>query len=104
MTIERDIEVDAPPHVVFDVLSRAEHLWDWWFGDAASGPVAFTVVAADPPTRFAFRWRGDGGGPGSGPAGVRPDPLVTFDLVPAAAGTRVHLTVATAEDQDSTMR
>ncbi|MBB5786730.1 SRPBCC domain-containing protein [Jiangella mangrovi] len=100
MTIERDIEVDAPPDVVFDVLSRSEHLWEWWFGDAGAGPVAFTVVAADPPNRFAFRWRAGGPGPAPG----RPDPLVTFDLVPAPAGTRLHLTVATGEDQDSAMR
>jgi uncharacterized protein YndB with AHSA1/START domain len=97
VTFERVIDVDATPQVVFDVLSRAEYVREWWPGGGCE-PVVLSLVDAVPPRRIAFRWRRPGLGAG------RPAPLVTFELVPAAGGTRIHLT-ATAEDgQDSTMR
>ena len=34
-SIEREIYVDASPEVVFAVVSRPEHLREWWPDDAA---------------------------------------------------------------------
>jgi uncharacterized protein YndB with AHSA1/START domain len=105
-SIERDVHVDAPPEVVFEVVSRPEHMREWWPDDARFEPVAgapgelswrdaetgetmtveFTVVDVDPPSRFAFRWC-------FAAPGRRGDSLlVTFDLVPAGGGTRVRMT------------
>ena len=105
-TIRRDIEVAASPDVVFEVVSRPEHIREWWPDDASLEPVPgapgelvwrdaetgatqtvdLTVVEVDAPRRFSFRWcyteadrRGE-------------SLLVTFDLVPTAGGTLVQLT------------
>ena len=105
-SIERDIHVDASPEVVFEVISRPEHMREWWPDDArfesvAGAPgelvwrsadtgetttVAIAVVEVDPPKRFSFRW-----------CFSDPDPsghslLVTFDLVPTTDGTRIRMT------------
>ncbi|MEW1909279.1 SRPBCC family protein [Kitasatospora sp. NPDC085895] len=102
-SIEREIRVDAPPEVVYEVISTPEHLREWWpdeaelkpvpggtgvitFGDGSSPDAKverLTVVEADPPRRFSFRWVYDG------PEAPAPGNslLVTFDLVPAGAGT-----------------
>src|SRR5690242_8378003 len=74
-TIQREIYVDASPETVFDVVSSPDHVRQWWpddaryeptpgstgeivFGDRDAGGmvVAFTVVAAQPPRTFSFRW------------------------------------------------
>ncbi len=102
--IERELHIDASPEVVFEVLSSPEHIRQWWSaetefepavgaasrltwtdqetGDQQSTP--FTVVEVDPPHRFSFRWtyEGDVADPGN-------SLLVTFELVPSAAGTTV---------------
>jgi uncharacterized protein YndB with AHSA1/START domain len=107
-SIEREIYVDAAPEVVFDVVSRPEHVSQWWSDDAQIDPVpgavgrivfhraapeepkvvAITVVDAEPPRRFSFRWDYD--------AAVVPEPsnsmLVTFDLEPSGTGTLVRMT------------
>lgn len=103
-SIEREIHIQATPEVVYEVISTPEHLMQWWPDEAqltaapgATGVIAFgdsskpdahveslTVVEADPPRRFSFRWVYDKG------ETAAPDNslLVTFDLVPAgAAGT-----------------
>jgi uncharacterized protein YndB with AHSA1/START domain len=102
-SIERELRIDATPEVVYEVVSSAEHLREWWpdeaeldpvpggtgtitFGDPSSPDAKveqLTVVEADPPRRFAFRWVYD---EGKSPA---PDNslLVTIDLVPSGAGT-----------------
>jgi len=105
-TISRDIHVDASPDVVFEVISRPEHMQEWWPDEASFEPVAgapgeivwrdaatgrattmaLTVVEVDPPKRFAFRW-----------CYTDPDRdgqslLVTFELVPADAGTLIRMT------------
>ncbi|GAA1622142.1 SRPBCC family protein [Catellatospora bangladeshensis] len=105
-TIERDIHVDAKPEVVFEVISRPEHMREWWPDDARYEPVAgaegelvwhnaetgetstveFAVEEVDPPKRFSFRWCF------AEPARQGPSLLVTFDLVPAGAGTLVRMT------------
>src|SRR3954462_12530292 len=95
-SIEREIHIDASPEVVFEVVSRPEHLSEWWpdevdleptpgsvghlvFGDRASGEAAgvpIPVLAAAPPRRFAFRWIN----PADQPATPQNSLLVTFDL------------------------
>ena len=102
-SIEREIHVDAAPEVVYEVVSSPDHLREWWpdeaqlepvpggtgvisFGDPSTPDakvVTLTVVEAEPPRRFSFRWVYD--------EGVAATPtnslLVTFDLVPSGAGT-----------------
>jgi len=107
-TIERDIHIEASPEVVFEVVSRPEHIREWWPDDAQLEPVAgapgelvwrdaetgetttvaMTVVEVDPPRRFSFRWCF------ADPNRSGPSLLVTFDLVPADGGTRVRMTEA----------
>lgn len=107
-SIEREIRIEATPEVVYEVISRPEHLRQWWpdeaelepvpgatghisFGDSSSPDaqvVPVTVVEADPPRRFAFRWVYDEGAV----AAPTNSFLVTFDLVPSGAGTLLRLT------------
>ncbi|MCW2856297.1 MAG: Activator of Hsp90 ATPase 1 family protein [Marmoricola sp.] len=107
-TIAREIHVDASPETVFEVVSRPEHISQWWsdealidvvpggsgellFGDRATGHVALlTVVEVDPPRRFSFRWCAP-----AGESAVEGNSLlVTFDLVPSGTGTTVRVTDA----------
>jgi uncharacterized protein YndB with AHSA1/START domain len=107
-SIAREIHVDASPEVVFEVISRPEHLREWWPDDATLDPVPggvgelvwngddsesakvvpMTVVEAVPPRLLSFRWGYD--------PSVQPGPsnslLVTFELVPSGAGTTVRFT------------
>ena len=107
-SIERDIHVDASPEVVFEVISRPEHMREWWPDDARFEPVAgapgdlvwrnnetgetttvaLAVVEVDPPKRFSFRWCF------SDPDRSGNSLLVTFDLVPTSEGTRIRMTEA----------
>ncbi len=88
------------------MISRPEHIKEWWPDDAsfesvAGAPgelvwrnaetgettsVALAVVDVDPPKRFSFRWCLPG------PESVEPSLLVTFDLLPSDGGTRVRMT------------
>ncbi|MBO3086008.1 SRPBCC family protein [Cellulomonas fengjieae] len=108
-SIEREIYVDAPPETVFEVLSTPEHIREWWGGaetdltptpgsvaeiswgrgtaDEHIGPL--TVVEADPPRLFSFRWTYD---EGAEAATATNSLLVTFELVPSDAGTLLRLT------------
>jgi uncharacterized protein YndB with AHSA1/START domain len=105
-SIERELYIDASPEVVFDVLSRPEHIRDWWSAETEFEPVAgaeseftwtdsdtgrtqsaqFTVVDIDPPDKFSFWWTHE--------AGVDPElgnsMLVTFELVATGDGTTVR--------------
>lgn len=107
-SIEREIHVDAPPEVVFEVISQPEHIREWWHaetdlqstpgatgelvwgdaGDPEAMVVPITVVASEPPRLFTFRW--------THPAGETPvdgnSLLVTFELVPSGSGTLLRLT------------
>lgn len=108
-TIEREMHVDATPEIVYEVLSRPEHLREWWPDDAvldgegvgAAGEIVFgergrpdakieqlTVVDARPPRTFAFRWTH----PAGEGATAENSLLVTFELEPAGTGTRVRMT------------
>ena len=101
-SIEREIHVDASPEVVFEVVSSPEHISEWWSDDAefdatpgAVGELSWgdradvmpiTVVQADPPRLFSFRWCYPDG---------RLDAdslLITFELTPSGTGTRIRLT------------
>ncbi|KAA1421343.1 polyketide cyclase [Nocardioides humilatus] len=101
-TIERSLHIDAPPEVVFAVISDPAHVREWWADDAefaegepgwlgfgdleADGKrVSFQVADAVPHRLFSFRWTHE--------EGVKPTPtnsnLVVFELEPAGAGTRL---------------
>ena len=105
-SIERELHIDASPDVVFEVLSDPAHIREWWsaendFGatvgtsgrltwtDESTGrqqSAPFTVVDADPPRMFSFRWthnEGETAGPGN-------SLLVTFELTPVGDGTTVR--------------
>lgn len=114
-TIEREIHVAAAPDIVYRVVSQPEHLREWWPDEAGldpvpggSGMLAFgepgaanrhesplTVVEADPPRRFSFRWDYQ---PGQAPAAGN-SLLVTFDLIPSGPGTLLRLTEAGFREQ-----
>lgn len=101
-TIRRELHIEATPEVVYHVITSPEHLREWWPDDVdlepvvgAQGSVTFgepgapdavvaplTVVEADPPRRFAFRWLEDE--PGSPTSRSL---LVTFDLEAVDGGT-----------------
>ena len=106
-TIEREIYVEAPPEVVFEVVSSPDHLQQWWpdearyepvpgatgeivFGerDAGGAVVSFTVLDAQPPHTFSFRWTH----PAGEPPAVGNSLLVTFDLTPSRGGTLLKMT------------
>jgi uncharacterized protein YndB with AHSA1/START domain len=106
-TIEREIYVEAPPEVVYEVVSSPDHLTHWWpdeahyeavpgstgeivFGDPGAGGavVAFTVVEARPPAEFSFRWTH----PGGSVAAEGNSLLVTFALTPRGSGTLLRMT------------
>jgi uncharacterized protein YndB with AHSA1/START domain len=105
-SIERDIHVEASPEVVFEVISRPEHIREWWPDDARFEPapgapgelvwrdadtgetmtVELSVVEVDPPTRFSFRWCF------ADPDRSGDSLLVAFDLAPTGGGTRIRMT------------
>lgn len=106
-TIERELYIDAAPEIVFDVVSKPEHLREWWpddaqyepspgssgqivFGDPAAdgGVVSFTVVEAVPPHTFSFRWTH----PDGAAAAAGNSLLVTFELTPRDGGTSLRMT------------
>lgn len=107
-SIEREIHIEAPPEVVFEVITSPEHIKEWWetsavaidaspggagevvWGDRSSpdGHVAtLTVVDAVPPRLFSFRWVYDDG--------VVPEAgnslLVTFEVTPSGAGSVLRI-------------
>jgi uncharacterized protein YndB with AHSA1/START domain len=106
-TLEREIRIEAAPEVVFEVISNPEHVKQWWPDEAEYPPIPggsgrigfqqdggrvqweqFTVVDAEPPRMFAFRWthaEGEEAAPGN-------SFLVTFELEPDGAGTLLRLT------------
>lgn len=104
--LERQIHVDASPETVFEVLTQAEHIRQWWSDDAILDPAPgavgeviwgnrehvaeFTVVEIDAPRIFSFRWVAPDG------EAVTPDNslLVTFELEPVGSGTLLHMTEA----------
>ena len=113
--IERQIHIEAAPEVVYEVISTPEHLRGWWpdeaelepavggigtltFGDSSKPDAKvepLTVVEADPPRRFSFRWgydQSEGPTPGN-------SFLVIFDLAPAGGGTLLRMTESGFREQ-----
>jgi uncharacterized protein YndB with AHSA1/START domain len=97
-SIARELKIDASPEVVYEVISTPEHLREWWPDEAeldavpgGTGAVHFgpdnveplTVVEADPPRKFSFRWSY---GVGNVPTTTN-SVLATFELVPDGDGT-----------------
>ena len=105
-TIEREIHIDATPEVVYEVITKPEHIAQWWGFDASfaavpggsgeltrdggAAVVRIAVVEADAPRLFTFRWVQ----PEGEPATPENSFLVTFELAPAEGGTRLRLTEA----------
>ncbi|MEU4312804.1 SRPBCC family protein [Nocardia sp. NPDC024068] len=103
-SIEREIHVDASPEVVFEVVSRPEHISEWWSDNATVEPVPgavgelvwgdredvspIKVITSEPPRVFAFRWCYPGEAVDDATASL----LVTFELIPTGTGTRIRLT------------
>ncbi|CPS98949.1 Activator of Hsp90 ATPase homolog 1-like protein [Mycobacteroides abscessus subsp. abscessus] len=116
--IERELHIEATPEIVFSVISRPEHMKQWWPDEAefarapgATGEISFngdeagqihvfglTLVEVDPPWRFSFRW--------CYPEGHTANPenslLVTFDLTQEGTGARVRMTEIGFRDQGRT--
>ncbi|GAA1607228.1 SRPBCC family protein [Kribbella hippodromi] len=102
-SIQREIQVDAGPEVVYQVISAPHHLQRWGPDRAefeavpgASGVVVFrrddgdkveplTIVDADPPRRFSYRWSYTGDVPTAANS-----LLVSFELMPVEGGTVVR--------------
>jgi uncharacterized protein YndB with AHSA1/START domain len=109
-TIAREIHIDATPDVVYEVITKPEHIVQWWGFDASFPAVPggdgrmtkqrrdgigtlvvpIHIVEADAPRRFVFRWVH----PEDQPATPQNSFLVTFELVPANGGTLLRLTEA----------
>lgn len=106
-TIEREMFIEASPEIVYDVVSRPEHIEQWWADEVRLDPVPgavgelawsngptkraavepITVVEADRPRRFSFRWIAEG------EAAVEGNSLLaTFDLEPRGSGTVLRVT------------
>ena len=107
-SITSRVRIDASPDVVYEAISRPEHIKQWWTNDADLDPVPggsgvltwenrartrpfttpLTVVEAVPGKRFTFRW--------VYPHGEAPTSsnsmLVTFVLVPDGDGTLLTVT------------
>jgi uncharacterized protein YndB with AHSA1/START domain len=110
-SITKQVRIAAPPDVVYQVISRPEHIAGWWSDDAEFEPepgragtlvwratsengrhedyvVWLTVLEAVPGERFSFRW--------VYPDGEQPDAtnsmLVTFTLRPDGTGTLLTVT------------
>jgi uncharacterized protein YndB with AHSA1/START domain len=114
-SIDREIHIDAAPEVVYEVISTPEHVREWWPDEAEYDPapggtgtlgftnrpdgkfVPLTVLEADPPRRFSFRWAYEL----DGVATVDNSLLVTFDLVPAGAGTLLRFSETGFDESDA---
>lgn len=107
-TIEREIEIDASPATVFAVITSPEHMKEWWpdeavieprvgaigelvFGDRTSSDAQIpqiTVVEAEPPDLFSFRWVYPDGELATADNSL----LVRFELSAHGAGTLLRMT------------
>ncbi|MGN6170852.1 MAG: SRPBCC family protein [Solirubrobacteraceae bacterium] len=101
-TITREIDIDAPPDVVWAIVTEARHLANWFSDEAEidlrpGGALLLTwrghgvyrarVETVEPPRTFAFRWvLRDGEEPVQGGS-----TLVVMTLAPTGAGTRLRV-------------
>lgn len=108
-TITREIDIDAPPDVVWGIVTEARHLAGWFSDEAeidlrpggamlltwhGHGTYRARVETVEPPRTFAFRWvRRDGAAPVEGGS-----TLVVMTLTPNGAGTRLQVVEAGFSD------
>jgi uncharacterized protein YndB with AHSA1/START domain len=101
-TITREIDIDAPPDVVWGIVTEARHLAGWFSDEAeidlrpggamlltwhGHGTYRARVETVEPPRTFAFRWvRREGVEPVEGGS-----TLVVMTLTPNGAGTRLQV-------------
>jgi uncharacterized protein YndB with AHSA1/START domain len=100
--ITREIDIDAPPDVVWAIVTEARHLAGWFSDEAeidlrpggamllawhGHGTYRARVETVEPPVTFAFRWvLRDGEEPVLGGS-----TLVAMTLTPTDAGTRLRV-------------
>ena len=101
-TITREIDIDAPPDVVWAIVTEERHLAGWFSDEAKidlrpGGAMVLTwhghgtylarVERVEPPHTFAFRWvLREGAEPVRGSS-----TLVVMTLTPNGAGTRLRV-------------
>jgi uncharacterized protein YndB with AHSA1/START domain len=100
--IEREIVIDAPPSVVWAIVTEAQHLAGWFSDEAeidlrSGGRMLLTwhghgtyegrVETVDPPRLFAFRWQTR-----EGEFSETNSTLVVMTLEAEEAGTRLRVT------------
>jgi uncharacterized protein YndB with AHSA1/START domain len=100
--IEKEVVIEAPPEVVWRVVTDPEQMRQWFADEAevdlrvgGGGRLRFKsgdsyqlqVEALEPPRRFAFRWVQ----PEGSPARADNSMLVEFILEPEAGGTRLRV-------------
>jgi uncharacterized protein YndB with AHSA1/START domain len=100
--ITREIDIEAPPEVVWGIVTEARHLAGWFSDEAeidlrpggamlltwrGRGTYGARVETVEPPSRFAFRWvLRDGEDPVPGGS-----TLVVMTLTAIDAGTRLRV-------------
>jgi uncharacterized protein YndB with AHSA1/START domain len=91
--ITREIDIDAPPDVVWAIVTESQHLAGWFSDEAmlltwhGHGAYRARVETVEPPVTFAFRWMlRDGEEPVRGGS-----TLVVMTLTPTDAGTRLRV-------------
>jgi uncharacterized protein YndB with AHSA1/START domain len=101
-TVTREIDIDAPPDVVWAIVTEARHLAGWFSDEAeidlrpggamlltwhGHGAYRARVETVEPPLTFAFRWvLRDGEEPVPGGS-----TLVVMTLTATNAGTRLRV-------------
>jgi uncharacterized protein YndB with AHSA1/START domain len=100
--IEKEVVIEAPPDVVWRVVTDPEQIRQWFADEAevelrvgGGGRLRFRsgdsyqlqVEALEPPRRFAFRWVQ----PEGSPARADNSMLVEFLLEPEGRGTRLRV-------------
>jgi uncharacterized protein YndB with AHSA1/START domain len=99
--IEREVVIDAPPGVVWSIVTEARHLAGWFSDEAeielrpggrmlltwrAHGTYEGRVETVDPPRRFAFRWQTR-----DGDFSETNSTLVVMTLAAEETGTRLRV-------------
>jgi uncharacterized protein YndB with AHSA1/START domain len=99
--IERQIVIDAPAHVIWSIVTEAQHLGSWFSDEAeidlrpggrllltwhGRGTYEGRVETVDAPHLFAFRWQTR-----EGESSETNSTLVTMTLEAAEGGTRLRV-------------
>lgn len=106
--IESEIQIDAPIDVVWDVITKSEHIGKWFAPtklDArlggrgivtAHGDTEIEVVKFDKPHTFAYEWA-----PADSEGNIS---LVEFTLIEEGAGTKLRVTESTDRFTDEKLK